>query len=290
MTYKVVAWDDTPRTSKKKTKVHGVCIHATGKTRPGKGIRRGRDPNAYTAEYYDERGNAFPNDMVTWRFWLDKRAFSAGRSRAVADFPRTPSGYWEYEGYPDIVTIAPWWVRSWAQGLNREARSIYTRLDDHDDPAWPHWVKHKKDGFIDLGEVQEQYVWWWDRWPHASSPLQLFPGHDPNLRYLSIEVVVPVRVTDGGMIRLPFTRRQHDVAAWRAVQMFREHELPADFFEARARVVGHEDLHPIGRTDRHGPWDPGAGRWWNWGWFYESFVNCWNAAPAEPNSGPAPHD
>lgn len=282
MSYIVTPWDDTPRKSRKKTKVYGVCIHATGKTRPGKGIRRGLDPNAYTAEYYDERGNAFPNDMVTWVYWKD--------ARALADDPDQrrypPLCHWD-DDYPDIVTIAPWWVRCWAHGLNPEARRIYRLLGKGGVAIWDHWVKHKKDGFIDLGEVQEEYDWWGERWPDAGNPLQLFPGNDPNLRLLGIEVVVPVRVTEDGMIRLPFTRRQHDVAAWRAVQMFREHQLPYD--EVRQRCLGHEDIHPITRTDRHGPWDPGAGKWWNWAWFYESFAKH-ALGPAEHNSGPAPHD
>lgn len=273
MIYRAEPWDDSPRTPRGTTKPEGLCLHATGASIVVRALEKGRDPNAYAADYYDTPGHAFPHDLVTLK---------------SEDLPGLQVGGTIYV-CPDVVSIAPWWVRSHAQGLGAAAVQIY----QHDD--WDAYVRNREEGYLDAGEALDRYRWWRERWPQLWTPLHLFPGNDPNRALLSMEMVVPVEPKKrGGYRRLPFTPRQHDVAAWRAAQMVREFSWPVT--ELLRRIVGHEDVHPIARTARSGPWDPGAGRFWDWVRFFDCLGNYLQTArgifdpPKEPDRGPGQHD
>jgi hypothetical protein len=290
--YRVEPWERL-RDVKDRTKAAwGLCLHAAGSTITCNALDKGRDPNAFVAEFYARPNNQFPHDIVIWDHW------NASPSVGIAA---------EFDPVtPDVVQSAHWQDRSWAQGLGRTAIQIYQRAD------WDQYVKHPEEGYIDTDERQARYEWWLEKHGFDKNPLDLYPGRDPNQVLLSMEMVVPVeRKNRGGYRRARFTDRQHDVAAFRAAQMAHAFDWPLD--EVRQRMLGHEDVHPVTRTSRKGPWDPGAGTWFDWESFFAKFsVHYVDQAGAmarkseptdeellgaaetlaepEPNTGPMEHD
>lgn len=102
---------------------------------------------------------------------------------------------------------------------------------------------------------------WRRRWPTFRNPYSLFPSHSPNIDYVGCEMV-PIGDGFGGAPMAPglrFTRAQHEAAIALGRDIALRHGWPLGW-AASSRLVGHEDVDPLERADKHGGWDPGYNR------------------------------
>ena len=95
---------------------------------------------------------------------------------------------------------------------------------------------------------------WAQRWPAFASPMHLFPGKSVNNVYIGCELT-PLLKRDP-LFGL-FTQAQHQMVAMLARDIGERHGLPDHWWQT-SRLVGHEDVSPLTRSDRGGGWDPGA--------------------------------
>ncbi len=104
---------------------------------------------------------------------------------------------------------------------------------------------------------------WRARWPNVAGPAYLFPGTSPNSCYVGIELI-PLTGDDGQPSPmsegLTFTKKQHEATANLVSDIADRWELPINeiLSSARGRLLGHEDLNALERSDAGGGWDPGA--------------------------------
>jgi hypothetical protein len=98
---------------------------------------------------------------------------------------------------------------------------------------------------------------WRRQWPDYRSPYHLFPSKTPNADYIGVEMI-PCGAGLGKPMRpgLRFTQAQHDACVSLARDVAQRHGLPAGW-QHTPRLLGHEDVQPIERHDKHGGWDPG---------------------------------
>lgn len=105
---------------------------------------------------------------------------------------------------------------------------------------------------------------WRKRWPSHVHPYALFPSTSPNWDYTGVEMI-PCGDGFGTPMRpgLRFTREQHDAAIRLAHDCSKRHQWPKGW-QRGARLVGHEDVDPLSRSDSGGGWDPGWLRMTPW--------------------------
>lgn len=99
-----------------------------------------------------------------------------------------------------------------------------------------------------------------DRWIlqwHGGGPYDLFPSTSPNVDYVGCEMI-PVGNGFGVPARpgLLFTEAQHLAAIELARKLGKRHGWPTGWAKT-SRLVGHEDVSPIERSNAGGGWDPG---------------------------------
>lgn len=110
--------------------------------------------------------------------------------------------------------------------------------------------------------VSSETVFQWQRrWPMMKHPYSMFPSTSPNADYVGLEMI-PVGDGFGGSSMAPglrFTRAQHDAVIALGHDLAKRHQWPDGWFNG-GRLVCHEDVDPIERSDAHGGWDPGVMR------------------------------
>lgn len=99
---------------------------------------------------------------------------------------------------------------------------------------------------------------WNAQWgPKFDDPYDLFPSTTPNRDYVGIELIP---CGDGlGDPRKPgerFTKLQYESLIELLRDIGQRHAFPAGWWRG-PRLVGHEDVDPIQRSDKGGGWDPG---------------------------------
>jgi hypothetical protein len=99
-------------------------------------------------------------------------------------------------------------------------------------------------------------TWWSSVWnpKGARSPLDLFPKGAVSANSAHIGVEMLADTTGYG-----FTDAQYTSLAKLIVDIARRYKLPITSAPS-ARLLGHEDVHPLGRQNKGGGWDPGAHR------------------------------
>lgn len=173
------------------------------------------------------------------KFGRDPLEYVVERYRAVKEGPHYVLGY---GGLRDLVQIAD----------ERTVRPHVGTLGDI--PALTDGSWRRKDP-----NHGAQWDACWHRW-HKKNPTDLFPGASPNRAYVGIEVL-PRQVRGLGI--LDFTDAQHDAVAALFADLGARHAFRFEW----GRLVGHEDVNPIRRSDAGGGWDPGALRAvprWDW--------------------------
>ena len=99
---------------------------------------------------------------------------------------------------------------------------------------------------------------WKAAWPGRKHPYSLFPSTSPNNDYIGCEMI-PIGDGFGGEPMAPglrFTKAQHDTAIALGLELATRHGWPAGW-GAASRLLGHEDVDPLNRSDGGGGWDPG---------------------------------
>ena len=99
---------------------------------------------------------------------------------------------------------------------------------------------------------------WRKQWPTRKGPYHLFPSTSPNEDFVGLEII-PIADGFGGTPMRPglrFTKAQHDAAIALGRDLGARHGWPAKW-SAGSRLLGHEDVDPIERSDARGGWDPG---------------------------------
>lgn len=99
---------------------------------------------------------------------------------------------------------------------------------------------------------------WRASWPGRAHPYSLFPSTSPNNDYVGLEMI-PIGDGFGGEPMAPglrFTKAQHDAAVALGRDLAARHGWPAGW-EKTGRLLGHEDVDPLNRSDAGGGWDPG---------------------------------
>lgn len=111
---------------------------------------------------------------------------------------------------------------------------------------------------------------WKSQWTAFKSPAHLFPGPSPNNVYVGMELV-PIVAGARAQPMAPgqlFTAAQHEACAELAADIATRHSLPPGWQLAN-RLVCHEDVNPIQRSQSAGGWDPGFLRdqpWFDMRW------------------------
>lgn len=99
---------------------------------------------------------------------------------------------------------------------------------------------------------------WSGQWGNLySNPYGLFPSKSPNTDYVGIEMI-PVGNGFGTPAKpdLLFTEAQHVNVAKLCREIGDNNKFPSGW-ETTSRLVGHEDIAPIERSQKAGGWDPG---------------------------------
>lgn len=101
---------------------------------------------------------------------------------------------------------------------------------------------------------------WEHQWPGHDNPQDLFPDKRPNDSYVGIEMIpcgdgYGERWTQRSA-QLRFSEAQHQWLAELLLDIAERHGWPADWSKG-SRVVGHEDVGLLDRSDDGGGWDPG---------------------------------
>jgi len=216
---------------------HGLIVHTTGSGLPERAHKRGLYPTVIGADYYFKQGG--PHYLCGWR---------------------------GHEG-GDLLQIANEHVQ--ANGVGTSDQRKAERSD---------W--RKAINLTTKKPMSRAVLKQWDlRHPDAKDPRALLPGTKTvNSCFIQVEMIpcifwvngkkrigaVPMR--DG----LKFTEAQHDTIAFLACDIARRLDWP-EGWHLGTRLMGHEDVTPISRTDRSGGWDPGGMRskpFFDWGYVY----------------------
>jgi len=247
-----------------------LVFHTTGSGKVVEGLDKGRDPNLFLPDYYDEPGADGPHECITYEGFA---ALVPGADHADADA-------WVIREEEDFAPHA---------GIGMSAIELYRKGFD----VWSKYTWDAKNKtLVPHSTTLERYQTWRKRFPNLQSPLDLLPKGvvNPNECSYSWEMIQPVaKKPGGGWKTVGFTPRMHDVAAWRAMERVSHYHLPRDLEALHLQIVGHEDLHPIVRTDDWGPWDPGAGprKLWDWDLFFARLAYWMQVPSTHPASDPS---
>lgn len=101
------------------------------------------------------------------------------------------------------------------------------------------------------------YAWWRARWPDLASPRDLCGGRlwragTCNALSLGVEVACPLDNPRGPWSEAAWLRLARQVIEWSV-----RYGIPID----EKYVFTHSDAHPIARTEKGRPYDPGPGQW-----------------------------
>ncbi len=116
------------------------------------------------------------------------------------------------------------------------------------------------DGEWETSCSAETVARWNAAWgPRHCHPYELFPDTSPNVSYIGCEMI-PIGDGFGGdpmASGLRFTKAQHEAALGLAIDVGNRHGFP-DGWRSSSRLLGHEDVDPLARSDAGGGWDPGV--------------------------------
>lgn len=98
---------------------------------------------------------------------------------------------------------------------------------------------------------------WHSRWsPRYKNPAMLFPSTSPNTDYIGLEMIPCPGFDEAMRPGLRFTRAQHEAVISLGLLLAERHQWP-ERWEQGSRLIGHEDVQPLDRSDKLGGWDPG---------------------------------
>lgn len=164
------------------------------------------------------------------------RAWHAGIDSATQRLYRKGKDLWrQYLRYFD-----------WYHGYPGDARYV-------DGDLKPVWDKHEAIFVARAdGSVWPEYDHFGTRWPDATMPVNFDVDPDPNNYSIGIETLgFGAKTPDPDVYPEPMYVRLRELVS----NLSQKYDIPM----IAGRVVGHEDVNPIGRFG----WDPGAGFDWS---------------------------
>jgi len=111
---------------------------------------------------------------------------------------------------------------------------------------------------------------WRKNWPGVASPAGLFPGPSPNNAFIGVELLIleDQPIIPPAFVGSRYTMGQHRAVVLLAADIAERRHFPKDW-ALGPRLLTHEDVNPLTRTNAGGGWDPGAMRalpWLNMQW------------------------
>lgn len=197
--------------------IYGLVVHTTGGGAPNAAARAGVD-------------------VLDW---------------CVARYSRTYGCHYVngYEGYDgELIQVGNEFKRPNTVGMSKQVASVRRGM----------WTK-------DIS--RKAFTYWKKQWGgQYDNPVALFPGTSANQVYVGVEMPPCVwwdtklrkTVISAAPMRpgLRFTEKQHDMIVWLAADLAARHDWPYGWWHT-PRLVGHEGLSPISRSNSKGCWDPG---------------------------------
>lgn len=216
-----------PTPSKTTRSPWGACFHTCGSSIVEAAIDSGTEPFDHVVEFYR-----------SWRFG--------------------PAYVMGYQGVGQLAAIYEEEDVTWHAGLNEPG--VVTAAERRREYLSGDWRR-----LMAERGLAKALASWDERWPGRKSPQHLYPSRDPNADYVGVEMLPIVEGCGAEPARpgLRFTLAQHRGVAlvYADLALRRSWGLPC---APGARLVGHEDVNPLARSDRGGMWDPGAGRYFSW--------------------------
>jgi N-acetyl-anhydromuramyl-L-alanine amidase AmpD len=173
-----------------------------------------------------------------------------------------------------LYQFAPDGYRAWHAGIDSGARSLYNQGAQH----WMKYLKffkwykgYPKDAvYVDVdlnpvwdkteaafvrradGQIWSEYDYFVNRWPGENQPVNFAQDPDPNNYSIGIETLgFGAKRADPAV----YTDAMYQSLAQLVSDLSKKYEIPME----KGRVVGHEDVNPIGRFG----WDPAPGFDWS---------------------------
>ena len=198
--------------------------------------------------------------------------FSSVRKTFLAD--HSVSAHYLVTKEGELFQFAPDGFRAWHAGIDSGARALYGKGLEQ----WTKYLKYFKwyKGYpkdavytdIDLNPVWDkteaafvrradghawtEYDYFLTRWPGEKKPINFDKDPDPNNYSIGIETLGFGAKSPDPMT---YTDAMYQSLAQLVGDLSQKYEIPME----KGRVVGHEDVHPIGRFG----WDPAAGFDWS---------------------------
>lgn len=201
--------------------VFGIAVHTTGSGVVDVSAKKSRDPLEYTVhDVYENPDNYCAHYVVGWDGTIWQVMDENLRAQHIG-FPAN-----DREAFLD---------GSWEQHLAGEGKSKVAAL-------------------------------WKARWTNFKSPAHLFPGPSPNQVYVGIEMIPltggdsqPAPLMSNNIAR-KYTDAQHQSVGRLIADIAARWGLPLGEVcdPGKGRLVAHEDVNPVERSDAGGGWDPGA--------------------------------
>jgi len=249
--------------------VYGLVVHTSGGCLPRRAREARQRPDLYAVQYYVNSGGT--HYVNGWAGVDGKQLHQVMNERPQA-----------------------WGVGRWKS-----------------EPATDQW-KSTDAGRFELDLAPAVLRLWRARWPGFKDSLSLIPVRsNPNMTYVHVECVPcryarDLRRNEKGEIEcagpyitapeaapmrpgLHFTRAQHETVVRLAWDIAQRHAWPQDRWWLTPRLLGHEDITPLSRSDRDGGWDPGGLRekpYFDWRFVHEGLERLRNGG-ATPSAMPA---
>lgn len=253
-------WDASKdRPSKWIGKVHGLVVHTTGGSLPGRAITNNIYPTQQAINWYT-RGRK-------------KKSFHGGCHYING---------WQGYGGGDLIQIANEREKAWGVSTTKQRKSINNKRFEKDLPE--ELVKHWKKRWPNFADPL-------DLLPGKEYPNNCYIHVEctPVYYFINKKAIVskeypPMRVG------LRFTKAQHDTIAYLACDIAIRNGWPLnEEWWRTSRLVGHEDLSPITRKDKREGWDPGALRdkpYFDWDYVYNKIIEIKNSGYKLPGQNP----
>ena len=207
-----------------------IIIHVTGTNSLESVKSTFLSPNSVSAHYL-----VTPSGEL-FQFVKDSgRAYHAGIDTNTRKLYRKGFGRWSgylkyfswYEAYPKDVVY-----------LDGDAKPVWDKTEAvfvarSDGTSWP------------------DFVYFRERWPDAETPVNFDTDSDPNNYSIGIECLsIGARIKD----KIAYSDEMYDALYSLTKNLSDKYGIP----RTKARIVGHEDVNPIGRFG----WDPNSGFDW----------------------------
>lgn len=190
----------------------------------------------------------------------------------MSHYLRTHGTHYVISYYGDIIQVANEDMQANGVGMSDQIKAVESSaLLTHFDKTSEPWMV---ESFHGNAVAQARWAGRWSS-PEIQTPLDLYPTKYANSCYVHCEMP-PCVFWYNDMLQieeephrpgLRFTTAQHYAFVKLAVDIADRNKFPEGWWKGTGRLVGHEDLSPLTRSNKKGSWDPGYLRedmWFDW--------------------------